>query len=67
MAEFLWRKLFKQHFFINTTAVCNLIDIGSSQKSVLCDVALDQVFNYFSLIALLTWVKEQDKSPANFT
>lgn len=51
--------MFKLHFLNDTTAVSNLIDISSSQQSPSCDVALDQVFSYFSLIALLTWVKEQ--------
>lgn len=59
--------MFKLHFCDDTVAVSNVIDIGSSQQSPLCDVALDQVFNYFPLIALLTWVKEQDSKSANFT
>lgn len=59
VAEFPWRNLFKLHFCNDTTAISGMIDISSMQKSLLCDVALDQVFNYFSLIALLTRVKEQ--------
>lgn len=59
MPEFLWRKLFKLHFCNDSTALRELIDASSIQQSPSGDVILDQAFNYFSLIALLIWVKEQ--------